>query len=793
MLRHTLFLIYRNFKRFKTTFFINLIGLSTGMACTLLIWMWVSDEWSYDKYHEKGDRLFQVMEHKQTEKGIETYGYTQDFLAEVLATEMPEVEHAVTVTPPSFFPSFTLTANGRHVEATAKYASEDFFRMFSYQLIAGSADQVLSDKNAMVISEGLAKKLFTDLSKVIGQTVAYDMQTLKRQVTITGIFKGVPRNSTEQFDFVLSFDAFRDIMHFDNKTLDWDNTTPFFTYLTVKEGTNVGKFNRKLAGYLESKSKNAANRKLFLKPFSDNYLYGRYENGVISGGRIVYVRLFSIIAGFILIIACINFMNLSTAKASRRIKEIGIKKTIGARRATLVWQYLCESLLMSFLSLFLAVLLVDLCLPQFNLIAGKNLALHFDGRVITAFLSIAMLTGIIAGSYPALYLSGFNTAKILKGQFNTSVGELWSRRGLVVFQFTLSLLFIVAVLVVYDQMEFIQTKNLGFDRDNVLYFETNGRVAANPQTFLAEVRKMPGVVKASSMLGNIIHGRGDSPGGGTPGIHSWEGRDVVMNVGQVNYDLIETLGIQIIAGRSFSREHGPDSLQLIYNQAAIEALGIEDPVGKILPGGAEIVGVAKDFNYQSLHETVRPYCFMLEPDYAMTVLVKIKAGMERETVDDLRRFHKSFNPGYEFNYKFLDDTYQALYAAELRVARLSKLFCGLAVLISCLGLFGLAAFTCERRIKEMGIRKVLGAGTWSVVYLLSGDFTKIVLTSIVVALPLSYVLAREWLDTFAFRIEMSWWYFGASAVMALLIAWLTVGAHAVRTARVDPVKCLRDE
>ena len=341
MLRHNLLLIYRNFKRFKTTFFINLIGLSTGLACTLLIYLWVNDELNVDKYHEKDSRLFQIMEHEKNEEGIlSTKGYTQDFLAEVLASEMPEIEYATTVTPPFFFPAFTVSVNENHVNGVGKFVSEDFFNIFCYHLIQGNENQVLSDKNAIVISERLAKSLFNNSTNIVGKTVEYQIFSLKKQVFITGVFKDVPPNSSEQFDFVLSFDAFKDIMGFDNKTLDWDNTAPFFTYVTIKETTNLDQFNDKIGSLLKSKSKNSLHRTLFLKPFSDNYLYGEYENGVQTGGRIEYVKLFSIIAVFLLLIACINFMNLSTAKASRRIKEIGIKKAIDAKRTTLIYQYM---------------------------------------------------------------------------------------------------------------------------------------------------------------------------------------------------------------------------------------------------------------------------------------------------------------------------------------------------------------------------------------------------------------------------------------------------------------------
>ena len=330
--------------------------------------------------------------------------------------------------------------------------------------------------------------------------------------------------------------------------------------------------------------------------------------------------------------------------------------------------------------------------------------------------------------------SGFDTAKILRGRLGTWAGEFWARKGLVVFQFSISVIFIVAVLAVHQQLLYVQTKDLGYESDNVIYFETNGNVAARPEAFLSELKKISGVVNASSMLGNLFGGDGRSLGGGKPGVHSWQGEEVVMQVFQVNYDLIETLGIEIVQGRSFSRDHGSDTLQYIYNEKAIEALGIEDPVGKILPGGIEIVGVAKDFHYYTLHQQIKPHCLMLEPDYAMNIFVKLRSGTETETIDAISRLYKSFNPGFEFGFTFMDQAYRSQYTAERRVASLSKLFAVLAIVISCLGLFGLAAFTAERRTKEIGIRKVLGSDISGIVLLLTKDFSKTILVAIAIAL-----------------------------------------------------------
>ncbi len=795
MLHHTFLLIYRNFRRFKGTFFINLIGLSAGLACTLLIYLWVNDELQVDKYHQKDSRLFQVMEHREKGGGIQTGA--SGLWAEAIAREIPQVESAVTVTPPDFFPRFTLRVAGKNVRAVGKYADTDFFSVFSYNLLEGNENQVLQDKNAIVLSEETAMRLFNTTENLVGKTVEWQLPGFTRSCLVTGIFKGVPANSTEQFDFVLTFSSFRDLLNMGQEA-NWQTNSPFHAFVVLKEGIDPGQIDRTLARVLKSKNEKASHITLFLKPFSERYLYGTYVNGQQAGGRIEYVKLFSVIAAFILLIACINFMNLSTAKASRRVREVGIKKVVGAGRETLILQYLGESLLMAFLSLLRALLVVALVLPQFNSITGKALSLPLDVKLISVFPGITVLTGLLAGSYPALYLSGFKPALILKGRFSSPAGELLVRKGLVVIQFALSVIFIVSVLVVYKQIDFVQNKNLGYDKDNLIYFETGGKVAENAETFLAGVKNIPGVVNASSMFGYIINpykasGGNTAGGGGGGGSKSGSrSQNVEHSSLGVNYDMIETLGIGLKYGRSFSRNFASDSTKIVVNEAFAEAMGMQNPVGEVV-NGIEILGVVKNFHFQSLHQEVTPTAFRIDRQFTSTVVIKIRAGMERETLERLGQFYKTYNPGFVFGYKFLDQDYQALYTAEKRVSVLSRYFAGLAILISCLGLFGLAAFSAERRRKEIGVRKVFGASEKSIIYLLSGDFGKLVFGSILIALPVSYLLAKGWLDNFAYRIELEAWYFVAAGAIALLIAGLTVGTQAFSASRISSSQCLKEE
>ena len=788
MLTHTFLLILRNVRRFRSTFYINVIGLTAGFACALLIFLWIQDELSFDKYHQKDDRLFQVMYHEKTDHDTKTTGQTPWFLSDALKTEVPEIEYAAVTTPPLFFPDFTISANGKLAKSIGKFVEKDFFRMFSYDLLAGNAEDVLTDKNSVVISESLAKILFNSTENAIGKTLDYELLHLKKQVFVTGIFKDVPDNSSEAFDFILSFQVIKDLMGLQNQAYNWDFTDPFYTYILVKDGAEVNTISQKLENYISAKSKTSPFG-LFLKPFSSNYLYGKYENGQPNGGRIDYVILFSIIGVFILIIACINFINLSTAKARTRLKEIGIKKVIGASRKSLILQYLGETLLLSTLSLLISLIVVYLILPEFNAITGKSLQLKFDFQWMMVLTLIVFTAGLVAGIYPALYISGFHPAKILKGQVAGSFTELVVRKGLVVFQFALSITFIISVLVIYHQIKFIQSKDLGYKKDNLLYFSADGNINGKASVFLEEVRKFHGVVMASSMFGSLT-----GQGNGLPGFIEYDGKKIVMFQLAVNYDMLETLGIRIKHGRTFSKtlDGGADTLKWIFNEAATQAMGKSNIVGETI-SDREVIGVVRNFHYQSLHEEVKPFAFRLEPYYSMDIWVRVEAGKESETINYLQKMYSKINPGLPFNYQFLDQAYEAQYVSEQRVAVLAKYFAGLAIIISCLGLYGLASFTAVRRKKEIGVRKVLGSSEIHIVYLLSLDFTRLVLIAIVFAIPVSYLAANEWLSTFAYNVGLEWWYFAGGSLLSLFIAWVTVGTLTLKAAKANPVESLKYE
>ena len=784
MFFHNVLISFRNIKHNKGTFFINLIGLSSGLACAILIYLWVYDELNFDKFHKKDNQLFQVMVRNKVSNGIEISNATSSILANTLAEELPEVEYSITAGPPDQKKSM-LSFEDKMIKAVVQYAGRYFFNVFSFNLLQGNENQVLSDGNNIVISEEIAMKLFNTKVNIVGKAIEFDS---KNKYIISGVFKGTPKNSSIQFDVVLPFD----IMKKKFPGIDAWGQNYFNTFLILKAGTNIAQFDKKIGEILKKKTDNETSS-LFIKPFSEQYLYGKYVNGVQAGGRIEYVKLFSLIAIFILVIACINFMNLSTAKASLRIKEVGIKKSFGANRKSLVFRFMGESMLMAFLSLLVAIGLVILFIPQFNEITGKSITLNFNKNLVASVLGITFFAGFVSGSYPALFLSSSSPAVILKGKLNNSRSELWIRKGLVIFQFTLSVILIVSVLVVYKQIEFIQKKNPGFDKDNVIYFEKEGKISNNLDTFISEAKNIPGVTNASCISWNLVGNQGSTDG------LKWKGKNPADRISfylqYIDYDLIETFGIEMKEGRSFSRDFDQDQSKIIFNETSVKIMGLKNPIGEIVNlwgYDRQIVGVTKDFNFESLHEEVKPSFFLLSRNNSQ-IIVKINAGTEKATIPKLEKLYQEYNPGFLLDFKFMDQDYQEQYVAEKRVANLSRNFAWLAILISCLGLFGLAAFSAERRIKEIGLRKINGASSLSIICLLSTDFIKIILVSILIALPISYCITKSWLDSFAYKTPLSWWIFGLSGIIALGIAILTVSLQTWRAASRNPVDALRYE
>ena len=659
---------------------------------------------------------------------------------------------------------------------------------FLFKLLEGKKNGVLADKNSIVISDELARNLFNSTENIIGKAIRFQHN---KDFFVSGIFKKIPYHSSQQFDFVLSFEYLKDVQGW---VKTWNNTGPH-NFVLLKKGTDINAFNKKIAGVVTAYSGDST-RSAFAKRFSDNYLLNTFDHGSVVGGKIEYVRLFSIIAVFILLIACINFMNLSTAKASGRLKEVGIKKVVGAGRRQLISQFLGESMLLTLLAMILAISLAWFLLPQFNQLTGKEITLNFDSRLIMTLISITLLTGLLAGSYPAFYLSGFNPITILKGKLHSSIAEVFSRKGLVVFQFTLSIILIVSVLVVYKQIQYIRKTNPGYNKDNVIRFNSEGKILGTEETFIAELKKIPGVINASYTFNNMV-GRNY----GSYGIE-WEGKDpnasVYFEGFGGGFDFIETMGMQMAAGRSFSRNFGDENSKIILNEAAVNLMHLKNPVGKnvkLFGDTKQIIGVVKDFHFESLHEPVKPSYMMLtgSNNAWLKIMTRIRGGQERETIGRIQKFYDLYNPGFPFDFNFLDEAYQKQYLTETRVGVLSKYFAGLAILISCLGLFGLATFTAQRRQKEIGIRKVVGASVLSITAMLSRDFLKLVLIAVLVAFPIAWWAMKQWLQSFAYRINIGTDVFLIAGVSVILITILSISFQAIKAAVANPVNSLRTE
>jgi putative ABC transport system permease protein len=789
---------WRNLFKDRQFTLLNLVGLATGLTCTLLIYLWINDERSIDKFHEKDSRLFQVLRNVPFPDGIQTQEATPGLLAKSLKEELPEVEEAVVINPSRAGTKGILSFENIHIKAVELYVTPNFFTVFSFPLLKGVRDHSLTKKYSVVLSDELAMKLFNSTENVIGKTITWDRGNLSGSYIVSGICKKPPSQSSLKFDILFTYEA----LYEKNEAnyAHWGNNNPL-TFVVLKKGTNTEHFNRKIRNFTRLKYEALYGAddeirytgSLFIQQFSNKYLHNRYENGVLAGGRIEYVRLFSLIAIFILVIASINFMNLSTAKASRRSKEVGIKKVSGASRGELIIQFIGESLMMAFLAMIVSIGLVVIILPLFNNLTDKQLELKPTLPFILQLLAITGITGLMAGSYPAIYLSGFKPATVLKGKLKTSLGELWIRKGLVILQFSLSTVFIISVLVVYKQMKYIQSKNLGYNRDNIISFKREGQLRNNLGVFLSDVKNIPGVVDAASFRHNLT---GDYS---STSSLNWDGQLPGQEIEFVNfeadYGLMDILQLEMKEGRRYSKDFGSDSARIIFNEAAIAAMGIKDPVGKTVKlwdKERQIIGVVKNFHFESLYEKVKP-CFIQWVPGGRNILVKIKAGQEQPTLAKLEKLYKASNLGLAFEYSFLDEDYQTMYASEQLISVLSRYFAALAIVISSLGLLGLAVFTARKRKKEIGIRKVVGASAGNIAIMLSKDYLKLVVISMLIAFPLAWWLMNQWLHEFEFRINIGPAIFLVAGMSVVLITILTISFQAIKAAVANPAKALKTE
>ncbi|WP_439880299.1 ABC transporter permease [Pontibacter sp. MBLB2868] len=785
MYTNNLKMAYRNLMRHKVFSLINISGLALGMTCSILILLWVKDEFSFNRFHKDIDNLYRV-------RVIQHYPGAEDLntdanpgpLAEALEEEMPEVKQAARMNWPSMQ---LFTFGDKALKLTGRYVDPSFLKIFTFPLLQGNVEQVLSQPRTMVITEEKAISLFGSADAALDKVVKVNNQDSYR---IAGVLKDVPKNSSLQFDYLMPYqDLATQPMH--QWTKSWDNYG-IRTFVQLKPGTDVDAFNKKIEPIIRNHSKESRSD-VFVQAVSDMYLHDDFRVGKVGGGRIENVRLFTIVAIFILIIACINFMNLATARSAKRAKEVGVRKAIGADKSSLIKQFMVESVLVAFLALFLAVNFAGMLLPQFNDLTGKFVELDlFNPQLIAMLLGVALLTGILSGSYPAFFLSSFNPALVLKGtvKLNKRVGVF--RKGLVVFQFILSGLLIISTLVVYLQLHYIRTKDIGMDRENLVYVPIEGNLRDRYEVVKNELLDNPNILAVSStdqnpmMVGNStsINWKGKDPNA-----------DILFSVMSADYDLLKTLDIKLKSGRDFSKEFGTDTAAFLINEEAARLMQLQEPVGEWLEWGnkGHIVGVVKNFHTVPVMVKVQPLVIRLDPGHSNLMLARIAPGKTTETLAAMEGVLKKHNPAFPFEYHFMDDDYEMMYKSEAIMGQLTKYFAGIAIFISCLGLFGLALFTAEQRTKEIGIRKVLGASVSSIVYMLSKDFLKLVLIANLIALPLGWYFMSNWLNDYADRMELSWWIFAVAFIATFIIALVTLSFHAVKTAVNTPISSLRTE
>ena len=773
----------RNIKRNKAYSIINIFGLSIGiLSCLMLIFI-ALDELSYDCFHENSKRIFRIIQERKTDRTFKTPS-TPSPLGPALLEDYPEIEKVVRLRRSNL--RFLFGDNQEKVyDKYGLIADKEIFHFFSFPLSEGNADIALADPHCLVITQSMARICFGEQDPR-GQILTATNGDVFR---ITGIMKDVPENSHLQFNYIIPF-HYLSIQSYSNSQNRW-NVSDCLTYLMIHKKVDHKELNRKLESYVKEHIPNVSSRLIF-QPLTDIHLYS-----LEGGGPIVYVSISIILAVFILIVACINFINLSTARFGKRSLEVGVRKAMGAGRQNLIGQFFGEALVLTSLSTLLAVAFIFLSLPYFSRLSGKDLGLDIFGsqQVILAVFAVALFTGITSGIYPAFFLSSFSSAKILRSFSNSTKRMLSTRRILVLFQFSISLFLILAALVVSKQMRFIRNKDLGFDKNNLIFFE----LGDNPQTRIETIKNLliqnPCISQATATNAPLLW-----LGIETTGV-SWEGKkpQEIMNVQirTVDFDYLETFKMKMKDGRFFSQEMLTDSNRnYILNEAALEVMGITSPVGKwfSLNGEkGEIIGVIQDFHHHSIHEKIEPVVFLIEPSWSEYIFMRVEPGKIQEAVQFLSVKWRDINPDRSFSLRFFDDELDYLYGSEQKLGRFIYIFSGLALFISCLGLFGLVAYTTEQRFKEIGIRKVLGATIPQIQILLSKDFLKWVLFANVVAWPIAYYTIHKWLQNFAYRISMAIWDYLLAGGLVFFLALLTVSYQAYKASASDPAKSLRYE
>jgi putative ABC transport system permease protein len=793
MFRNYLVTAWRNVARSKTFSFINIFGLALGMACSLLILLWVEDEQSVNASLVKNNNTYGVYERVYAEGKVEAAHSTPGLLATELKRKIGGVKYAS-----GFWPAqeIRFSTGEKNLIEKGCFADSDYFKIFTYPLLEGTPETALMQPQDIVLSRKMAVAFFGSPAAAVGKTIRYNGLADFR---VSAVFEDLPANTSEKFDYAINWQYL--LQHVGWLT-NWINRSPA-TFIQLESSANPLKVKAAIKDfiqpYLGTGYGSGFRTELGLQRFDEIYLYSSFKNGVPDGGRIEYVHLFSLIAVIILLIACINFMNLATARSAKRAKEVGIRKTLGALRQGLMLKFIGEAMLLALAGFIAALCMVGLLLPVFNDITDKLIVLPLTSfRFWGISTALLLATGLVAGSYPALYLSSLMPLMVLKGTLKFSSGALVFRKGLVVSQFVLSIVFIVATLVVTKQLRFLQDKNLGFDKENLVYVPMERTLAEQYPLLKQQLASLPGITSVTysnqvpTEIGSHVYDL------------SWEGKNpatkvVAMHNG-VGYDYLQTLHLTVLMGRDFSRDFPTDSVGYIINEAAWKMTGYKDPIGKPLiyfGHRGKIIGVVKDFHFQSLHDPIQPLVleFMGERitwDGACAV-IRTGPGKTGQALAGVEKVCKTLDPAFPFRYAFADEAYQKLYNGERTVSKLSDSFAVLAIFISCLGLLGLAMFTAEQRRKEIGVRKVIGARVGNIVAMLSKDIIKMVVLSAIIATPIAWLAMERWLQNFAYRTSIDWWIFMLAGLMAIVIALATISYQAIKAALANPIKSLRSE
>lgn len=787
MLKNYFKVAFRNLLRNKAFSVINISGLAIGMASAMLILLWIQNEVSYDQFHKKKDRIYEAWNKATFSGKLQCWSTTPKVLARAIEKDIPEVEHAVRVNWPN---TFLFSVGDKRMSVKGNIVDSNFFQVFSFPLTKGNSRLALMDVHNIVLTEKFSKKLFGD-EDPMGRIVKVDN---KDNFTVTGVAKDLPNNTVFDFEYLLPWSYLR-YRGWDDE--NWGNNSTR-TVVLLKPNASFASANEKIRKLKVRYDKTEDPKwEMFLYPSSRWHLYSRFKDGFEDGGRIEFVRMFAIIAVFILLIACINFMNLSTARSERRAREVGIRKVVGAQKGSLVGQFIGESILLAFLSGIVAVGIVELSLPGFNHLTDKKLFIDFTNWSNWGFaLAFVFLTGIIAGSYPAFYLSSFQPVRVLKGLFRSSKALVTPRKVLVVLQFTFAIILIISTIIVRNQINYAKSRDTGYDRSNLVYHFLSGDLEKNYDLVKNELLSGGVATSVSKTSAPLTQGWSDTWD------VKWQGKDAKdrtdFDIYNADQDLVKTAGLQIAKGRDFDLKQFPtDSTAVVLNESAVKAMNFKDPIGQIINNNGidwHVVGVIKDFILQSPYYPMKP--MVIQGGKGWFNVMHIKLNPANTTAENLKKaesIFKKYNPEYPFDYQFIDEEYARKFEDEKRTGTLTALFAGLTIFISCLGLFGLAAYMAQNRIKEIGIRKILGASVTSITTLLSKDFLKLVIVSLVIASPVAGYVMYKWLQDFPYRVHIDWWVFVVAGIAAVGIALVTVSFQAIKAATASPVKNLRTE